>query len=134
MRKTAGTAQARRIEPEAGEMSLGCLHRLEPRSDQLFDRRGRLSGRATVLIAESVVDSRLRTAPLEVGAENSIRTERLRVVRIDAFPPQNIAQMIGECLLNEPVFAVDGGQRHRILNRCRGSRRFAIRFSRPRSL
>jgi hypothetical protein len=44
--------------------------------------------------------------------QRAIRSERLLVPRIDTLPTQLIAQMPGERLLDEPVFAVDVGVGH----------------------
>jgi hypothetical protein len=45
-------------------------------------------------------------------AKGAVRPEGLGVVGIDALPAENLLQVVGEGLLDQPVFAVDVGQGH----------------------
>jgi hypothetical protein len=45
--------------------------------------------------------------PFAGATKCAIRTKSLVVVRIDALPAEDIAQMIGKRPLDEPVFAID---------------------------
>ncbi len=44
--------------------------------------------------------------------QRSMRPEGLRVVGVDAVPAKDLLQMVGEGLLDQPVFAVDVGEGH----------------------
>ena len=47
--------------------------------------------------------------PLGRAPQRALRPERLLVVGVDALPAEHLLQMLGEGLLDQPVFAVDVG-------------------------
>ena len=62
--------------------------------------------------------------PLRRATERAVRPEGLRLVGVDALPAEHLFEMLGEGLLDQPVFAVDVAEGHALSARLRlrGSR------------
>ena len=86
-------------EVDAGELIDGLLagvcgnRRIEPR-----ERRAQITHEDHITLG--------------LASKRAGRAERFRVERIHGFPPQSVAQVVRERLLNQPVFGVNVRQRH----------------------